>query len=196
MNLATIEEYQYFYASLGEHASCGPNLHSSGFTYDPADFMKADIFFYNFAWKDFGEATMAGLLDMVKVLSFALSEGKVAVHCHAGLGRTGVLIAAYLVYYLRVRSNDALRYVRLKRPGAVQTRKQIECVKEFEAYFLPQVGFELHLDLGICINLKSADKELKAVTPEKSKTCATAFTKKLVTTFQLSKARSGHFFLE
>ena len=69
----------------GEHASCGPNLHSSGFTYDPADFMKADIFFYNFAWKDFGEATMAGLLDMVKVLSFALSEGKVAVHCHAGI---------------------------------------------------------------------------------------------------------------
>ena len=32
---------------------------------------------------------MVGLLDMVKVLSFALSEGKVAVHCHAGLGRTG-----------------------------------------------------------------------------------------------------------
>ena len=60
-------------------------------------------------------------------------------HTNTGLGRTGVLIAAYLVYYLRVRSNDALRYVRLKRPGAVQTRKQIECVKEFEAYFLPQV---------------------------------------------------------
>lgn len=125
----------------GEHASCGPALHESGFTYDPADFMKADIFFYNFAWKDFGEASMAGLLDMVKVLSFALSEGKVAVHCHAGLGRTGVLIAAYLVYYLRVRTNDALRYVRLKRPGAVQTRRQIDCVKEFEAYFLPQVYF-------------------------------------------------------
>lgn len=122
----------------GEHASCGPRLHESGFTYDPADFMKADIFFYNFAWKDYGEASMPGLLDMVKVLSFALSEGKVAVHCHAGLGRTGVLAAAYLVYYLRVRSNDALRFVRLKRPGAVQTRRQIECVKEFEAYFLPQ----------------------------------------------------------
>ena len=53
--------------------------------------MKANIFFYNFAWKDFGEASMVGLLDMVKVLSFALSEGKVAVHCHAGLGRTGKL---------------------------------------------------------------------------------------------------------
>jgi protein tyrosine phosphatase domain-containing protein 1 len=125
--------------SVGEHASCGPKLHESGFTYDPSDFMRADIFFYNYAWKDYGEASMSGLLDMVKVLSFALNEGKVAVHCHAGLGRTGVLLAAYLVYYLRVRSNDALRYVRLKRPGSVQTRRQIECVKEFEAYFLPQV---------------------------------------------------------
>ena len=33
---------------------------------------------------------------------------------------------------------DAIRYVRLKRPGAVQTRRQIDCVKEFESYFLPQ----------------------------------------------------------
>ena len=40
-------------------------------------------------------------------------------------------------------------------------------------------------DLGTSIDLKSAEKELKAVTPEKSKTCVTAFTKKLVTTLQL-----------
>ena len=75
---------------------------------------------------------------LFQVLAFALTEGKVAVHCHAGLGRTGVLVSAYLVYYLRVRSNDAIRYVRLKRPGSVQTRRQIDCVKEFESYFLPQ----------------------------------------------------------
>jgi hypothetical protein len=35
-----------------------------------------DIFFYNFGWKDYREASMTNILDMVKVLSFALSEGK------------------------------------------------------------------------------------------------------------------------
>ena len=55
---------------------------------------------------------------------------------------------------------------------------------------------EFKADLGISINLKSADKELKAVTPEKSKTSVTAFIKMLVTTFQLSRTRKGHFFLK
>ena len=53
----------------GEHASCGPNLQqANGFTYDANEFMSQDIFYYNFAWKDYGEASsMSGLLDMVKV---------------------------------------------------------------------------------------------------------------------------------
>ena len=65
----------------GEHASCGPRLEPSGFTYDPKEFMDAGVFFYNFGWKDYHEASMANILDMVKVLSFALSEGKVSKIC-------------------------------------------------------------------------------------------------------------------
>ncbi|XP_059055980.1 protein tyrosine phosphatase domain-containing protein 1-like [Achroia grisella] len=122
----------------GEHASCGPPLTKSGFTYDPVVFMANDIYYYNFAWPDYGEASLSGLLDMAKVLSFALQEGRVAVHCHAGLGRTGVLIACYLVYSLRVRANDAIRLVRKKRPKSVQTSGQILCVQQFEHYLLPQ----------------------------------------------------------
>ena len=40
---------------------------------------------------------------------------QVAVHCHAGLGRTGVLIASYLVYTWRCRPQDAIHFVRSKR---------------------------------------------------------------------------------
>lgn len=42
------------------------------------------VFFYNFGWKDYGEASLTSLLDMVKVMAFSVSEGKVAIHCHAG----------------------------------------------------------------------------------------------------------------
>ncbi|KAK2583033.1 hypothetical protein KPH14_009075 [Odynerus spinipes] len=123
----------------GEHASCGGPLEQSGFTYDPNIFMRNNIYYYNFALKDYGEATMGKLLDMVKVVAFAVQEGRVAIHCHAGLGRTGVLIACYLIYSLRVRANDAIRFVRMKRPCAIQTRGQIICVQEFEHFVLPQM---------------------------------------------------------
>ncbi|TGZ53649.1 Protein tyrosine phosphatase domain-containing protein 1 [Temnothorax longispinosus] len=114
----------------GEHASCG-------------------VYYYNFALKDYGSATMGKLLDMVKVVAFAVQEGRVAIHCHAGLGRTGVLIACYLIYSLRVRANDAIRFVRMKRPSAIQTRGQIICIQEFEHVVLPQmIVFPLYSTTG------------------------------------------------
>lgn len=43
------------------------------------------VFYYNFGWKDYENGSLEGLLDAVKVLSFAVNQGKVAVHCHAGV---------------------------------------------------------------------------------------------------------------
>lgn len=42
------------------------------------------VYFYNFAWKDYGDATTSKILDMVKVVAFSIQEGRVAIHCHAG----------------------------------------------------------------------------------------------------------------
>lgn len=42
-------------------------------------------------------------------MSFELSKGrKVAVHCHAGKGRTALVICAYLVYIHRYDYNEAV----------------------------------------------------------------------------------------
>lgn len=53
-------------------------------------FFCISVYYYNFGWKDYGVASLTTILDMVKVMSFAAQEGKLAVHCHAGLGRTGL----------------------------------------------------------------------------------------------------------
>lgn len=53
------------------------------------------VFFYNFGMSDFGVSSLEGMVDAVKVLAFSVQEGKVAVHCHAGLGRTGKLQLLY-----------------------------------------------------------------------------------------------------
>ncbi|XP_076027534.1 protein tyrosine phosphatase domain-containing protein 1 [Genypterus blacodes] len=122
----------------GEHASCGNSLEQeSGFTYRPETFMEAGIYYYNFGWKDYGVASLTTILDMVKVMSFGVQEGKMAVHCHAGLGRTGVLLACYLVFTSRMSADQAILFVRAKRPNSIQTRGQLLCVREFAQFLVP-----------------------------------------------------------
>ncbi|KAF7695807.1 hypothetical protein HF521_005901 [Silurus meridionalis] len=105
----------------GEHADCGNPLEpESGFTYRPETFMEAGIYFYNFGWSDYGVTSLTAILDMVKVMCFSLQEGKIAVHCHAGLGRTGAVLL-----------------VRSKRPNSIQTRRQLACVQNFAKFLIP-----------------------------------------------------------
>ncbi|XP_056158131.1 protein tyrosine phosphatase domain-containing protein 1 [Lampris incognitus] len=122
----------------GEHASCGGPLEpESGFSYRPEVFMENDIYFYNFGWDDYGVANLTTMLDMVKVMAFAMQEGKIAIHCHAGLGRTGVLLACFLAYTTRISADKAILYVRAKRPNSIQTRGQLQCVRQFVQFLAP-----------------------------------------------------------
>mmetsp|Transcript_29551 Transcript_29551/g.94789 ORF Transcript_29551/g.94789 Transcript_29551/m.94789 type:complete len:530 (-) Transcript_29551:146-1735(-) len=122
---------------VGEHPHCGDGvLHKTGFSYSPELFMRGGLFYYNFSWRDMSTPQISVALDIIKVMDFTirLQKGKVAVHCHAGLGRTGLVIACYLVYTGKYTAEEAIKQVRTHRHGALQTRQQEKFVFDFDAY--------------------------------------------------------------
>lgn len=88
--------------------------------------------------KDFHRPTDEQLDTAIAAINATVSGGqRVVVHCGGGLGRTGTLLACYLVS--RGRSADeALHQVRSARPGSVETPEQEAAVASYAARIAAQ----------------------------------------------------------
>jgi len=85
--------------------------------YDGSRFSKHGINHHDLYFPD-GTCPSDGILQ--KFLAIAENEsGALAVHCKAGLGRTGVLICCYMMKHYDFTAEEAMGYIRVCRPGSV-----------------------------------------------------------------------------
>jgi len=72
------------------------------------------------------------LSEIVEYITARNAESKpVVVHCGEGRGRTGTVLAAYLVSK-GLKADDAIRRVRELRPGSIESLEQENAVRLFE----------------------------------------------------------------
>nr|CDI56732.1 related to CDC14-dual specificity phosphatase [Melanopsichium pennsylvanicum 4] len=88
--------------------------------YDREAFINAGIDHSDMYFDDGSNPTDDILVDFIAKADKVITQGGVvAVHCKAGLGRTGVLIGAYLVWKHGFSAGEAIGFMRFMRPGCV-----------------------------------------------------------------------------
>ena len=88
-------------------------------TYEEQDFINAGIQHLEQFYLDGSCPPMKVLYRVLEAFE-AVPPGKAfAVHCKAGLGRTGTCIGAYLMKHYRMTAPEAIAWMRICRPGCV-----------------------------------------------------------------------------
>ncbi len=81
---------------------------------------------------DMGVPTFEDLKNSVDYVHKKIQNNEpVMVHCLAGLGRTGTILACYLIKYEKMSAEDAIQHVREKRHGSTQSVVQEEIIFQY-----------------------------------------------------------------
>lgn len=83
---------------------------------------------------DFHPPTLEQQIDFVERASTQMrSGGRVGVHCTAGMGRSGTMLATYLVF-TGSKPREAIAAVRKLRPGSIETAAQEASIRAYWEY--------------------------------------------------------------
>lgn len=80
---------------------------------------------------DFTAPTLSQIREYVAFVDDCFEDGlAVVTHCAAGIGRTGTMLACYLVH-AGMTATQAIQTVRRERPGSIETAQQEQCVAHY-----------------------------------------------------------------
>jgi len=91
-----------------------------------------DVNYLHIMSNDMGVPEFDDLVDAVDFIDRKITNSEpVLVHCLAGMGRTGTVLACYLVKYQNMSADEAVQKVREQRPGSIQSYPQEEIIFRF-----------------------------------------------------------------
>jgi len=94
-----------------------------------------DVNYLHVSSNDMGVPEFADLTYAIDFIHRRITNNEpVMVHCLAGMGRTGTILACYLIKYQKMSANEATEKVRKERPGSIQSYPQEEIIFRFEKF--------------------------------------------------------------
>lgn len=91
--------------------------------------------YFHLEVEDYGAPSLGNLDATVNFIKKQIDDGKpVMVHCAAGKGRTGTILAAYFLKNYNLTSELAIKRIRDLRPGSVQSLPQEKAIEMYEEY--------------------------------------------------------------
>jgi cell division cycle 14 len=87
--------------------------------YNSNIFEEKNIKVVDLYFEDYSVPSIELIKKFMNIVNITKHSDKIAIHCYAGLGRTGILICIWLIIKLNFKPAEAIAYIRIMRPGSI-----------------------------------------------------------------------------
>ena len=104
--------------------------------YDSKIFETQNIDVLDLYFDDYSVPSIKIIKKFMNAVNNIEYSDKVAIHCRAGLGRTGILICIWLIIKLNFKPAEAIAYIRIMRPGSIMGNQGffLESIEYFKRF--------------------------------------------------------------